>query len=96
MTPTTLSRFSRENVKLGKPANNDVQTRNTPRRNGIIRTNSDNHKAINDDADSLVASFLGNETTRDAATQIIESLKYSDYVLKEINEIAASFRNGKQ
>jgi len=96
VTPTTLSRFSRENVKLGKPANNDIQTGHNPRINGIKRTSSDNHKAFNDYADSFYGSFLGNEKTKDVATQIIESLKYSDYVLKEINEIAASFRDGKQ
>jgi hypothetical protein len=96
MTPTILSRFSRENVKQGKTANNDIQTGNRPRRNGIMRTSSDNHKAINDYADSFYGSFLGNEKTKDAATQIIESLKYSEEVLKEIYEISASLKDGNR
>lgn len=61
-----------------------------------MRTNSDNEKEINNYADSFYASFLGNEKTRDYATQILNSLKYSDDVMKEINEIAASFKDRKQ
>ena len=61
-----------------------------------MRTSSDNHKAINDYADSFYGSFLGNEKTKDAATQIIESLKYSEEVLKEIYEISASMKDGNR
>jgi hypothetical protein len=61
-----------------------------------MKTNSENEKEINNYVDSFTASFLGNEKTRDAATQIIESLKYSDDIMKEINEIAASFKDSKE
>jgi hypothetical protein len=61
-----------------------------------MRTSLDNHKAINDYADSFYGSFLGNEKTRDAATQIIESLKYSEEVMREIYEISASLKDGNR
>ena len=51
-----------------------------------MRTSSDNHKAINDYADSFYGSFLGNQKTEDLATQIIESLKFSDYAIEEIDK----------
>jgi hypothetical protein len=35
-----------------------------------MRTNLDNHKAINDYLDSFYGSFLGNEKTKNAAAVI--------------------------
>ena len=54
-----------------------------------MRTSSDNHKAINDYLDS----FLGNEKTEDLATQIIKSLKFSDYAIEEIDKRLAFLKS---
>jgi cbb3-type cytochrome oxidase cytochrome c subunit len=96
VTPTTLSRFSRENAKIGKPANNDVQTWNRPRRNGSMRTSSDNHKAINDYLDSFHGSFLVNEKTRDAAARMISYSKAINAAKRELNECIASLQDGNR
>ncbi len=61
-----------------------------------MRTSSDNHKAINDYLDSFYGSFLGNEKTRDAAAEIIYYSMSIDDTMREIYEIAASFRDSKQ
>ena len=61
-----------------------------------MRTSSDNHKAINDYADSFYGSFLGNEKTRDTAAEMIYYSKSIDDTMREIYEISASWKDGNR